>query len=288
MEIHQLRYFVAVADAGSFTAAAAAEHVSQSGVSTQIAKLERELGSDLLVRGRTVELTATGASVLPLARAVLEQVDQIGAAAAQIEQVVRGRVRLGMIAGCTIGPFLDAVATFQKSHPGVDLTLHEADSPELQESVADVRLDLALVSLGAPSRPGLRVRMISDEPLMVVLPRGHRWRRARVHLADLSQERVLGLPLGTGIRTALARSCDLVGIPDPTRMQASSPETLIELTRRGTGVSVMTASMVDDADLILRPLQDAQVTAGLALVSPTRANPAAHLLLERLEEALLG
>lgn len=286
MELHQLRYLVAVVDTGSFTAAAAREHVSQSGVSAQIAKLEHELGQPLLRRGRGSTLTPAGEAVLPLARDVLDGVAAISTTAQEVRQVLRGRVRLGMIVGCAIPPFLDAIAEFRAEHPGVDLSLHEDDSPLLQQQVLTGGLDLALVSLGAPARDGLVVRQVSDERLVVVLPDGHPLRRRRVRLADLRHETLLCLPQGTGIRTAFERACALAEIDLPVQLHASSPETLIELTRRGAGVCVLTASMVAASGLTSRPLVDAEASAGLALVAPPDATPAAQAMLASLDRRL--
>ena len=146
MELHQLRYLVAVVDEGSFTAAAERAHVSQSGVSAQVAKLEQELGQRLLERGpRTLRLTAAGEAVLPIARSVLAGVARLAEVTDELSDLVRGRVRLGMIRGCSIPPFLDAVAGFRLAHPGVELALVEDDSDLLQRQVLAGDLDLALV-----------------------------------------------------------------------------------------------------------------------------------------------
>src|SRR4051794_2152774 len=115
MEIGQLRYFVSVVDHGSFTAASQRLHVSQSGISAQLAKLERELGHDLLIRGpRNVRLTHAGETLLPRAREALRAVDSVRQSADELSSLIHGHVRLGVIAGCIIPGFLDAVATFHR------------------------------------------------------------------------------------------------------------------------------------------------------------------------------
>src|SRR5215208_6860197 len=120
MDLHQLRYLTAIVDEGSFTTAAASLHVSQSGVSAQLAKLERELGQQLLDRtGRTVTLTPVGKAVLPMAREVLATLDAITHTAAEFADAVRGPVRLGTITGCAVPGFLDVVADLGKTHPGI-------------------------------------------------------------------------------------------------------------------------------------------------------------------------
>src|SRR3954447_11941814 len=101
MQLRQLEYFIAVAEEGSFTRAAARVHVAQPGVSAQVRQLERELGEPLFDRsGRAVRLTEIGAAVLPFARAALEAVDGLRLAVDELAGLMRGRVAVGMITGC--------------------------------------------------------------------------------------------------------------------------------------------------------------------------------------------
>src|SRR6266511_2587248 len=98
MELHQLAYFVAVAEEGNFTRAAAKLHVAQPGVSAQIRRLERELGQPLLDRsGRTVRLTEVGAAALSHARAALAAVERVREAVDELAGLVRGQVAMGMV-----------------------------------------------------------------------------------------------------------------------------------------------------------------------------------------------
>src|SRR5215207_1517289 len=101
MELRQLEYFVAVAEEGSFTRAAARVHVAQPGVSAQVRQLERELGQLLLDRsGRSVRLTEVGAAVLPYARAALEAVTGARLAVDEMTGLLRGHVAVGMLTAC--------------------------------------------------------------------------------------------------------------------------------------------------------------------------------------------
>ncbi|MGW9114622.1 LysR family transcriptional regulator [Microbacterium sp. NPDC055683] len=266
MEIGQLRYFVAVVDHGSFTAAAQRLHVSQSGISAQLAKLERELGHDLLVRGpRTVRLTLAGETLLTRARDALRAVDGVRQTADELSDLLQGRVRLGMIAGCTIPAFLDAVAGFHRQHPGVVVELVEDTSDRLQRRTADGELDLALLSHAGPVAEGLSVKPVSDERLAVIAPAGHRLTGGRPRLADLRDETVLCIPPGTGVRSAFEQSCARVGVEPRVDLEGSNPETLLGLTARGLGVCVLAESMAAGTDLVATPIADAEVRAGLAL-----------------------
>ncbi|MGY0390290.1 LysR family transcriptional regulator [Nocardioides sp. WG-D5] len=267
MEIGQLRYFVAVVDHGSFTAAAQRLHVSQSGISAQLAKLERELGHDLLVRGpRSVRLTHAGETLLPRAREAIRAIEGVRQSADELSDLIQGHVRLGMIAGCTIPGFLDAVATFHREHPGVGVELVEDTSDRLQRRTLAGELDLSLISHAGPVIDGLATKSVSDERLAVITPAGHRLAGARPRLADLHAETVLCIPPGTGVRTALEQSCAQAGVESKVDLSGSNPETLLGLTARGLGVCVLAESMAAGTDLVATPIVDAEVRAGLALV----------------------
>src|SRR3954465_5896705 len=136
MELRQLEYFVAVAEEASFTKAAARVHVAQPGVSAQVRRLEREIGEELLDRaGRTVRLTAVGSTFLPFARAALEAVEGARGAVDEHRGLLRGHVAVGM--GGASGPpsVPDLPEAFHAEHPGVALTLSEANSDDLVDGL---------------------------------------------------------------------------------------------------------------------------------------------------------
>src|SRR5918998_1305356 len=124
MELRQLEYFLAVAEVGSFTRAAARVHVAQPGVSAQIRQLERELGQPLFDRsGRTVRLTEVGEAVLPYARAALEAAAGARHAVDELTGLLRGHVAMGIIAGCASVELADMLAAFHRAHPAVEIAL---------------------------------------------------------------------------------------------------------------------------------------------------------------------
>ncbi|MGW7267928.1 LysR family transcriptional regulator [Streptomyces sp. NPDC054842] len=288
MEMHQLRYFAAIVDEGTFTAAAHRLHVSQSGISTQVAKLELELGQQLLDRsGRRIRLTPAGEAVLPLAKNVLATLEAIKHAAAEFAEAVRGRVRLGMIMGCSIPAFLDTVADLGHTHPGIEVSLHEGYSDDLQAQVLAGSLDLALIGYASGVAPGLEESVVIDEPIAAAVPAGHPLDRPGLRLGDLRGERILCLSSGTGIRAAYDESCRRIGLGPRVDVDASSPATLLRLAERGAGVAVLSASSTEGAGLRTVPLTDAATHARLGLVIRRgQHSPAAQLLRSRLLTAL--
>lgn len=153
MELHQLRYALAVVDGGSFTAAAQAVHVSQSGVSTQIAKLERELGVALFDRtSRRVALTDAAHTLVPAMRHALAAVDAVTAAAGEIRGILIGSLRVGAVTGLTWDPLVDALAAMHERHPGIDVRLTEGLSHDLMVGVREGSLDIAIAGWAGQSR----------------------------------------------------------------------------------------------------------------------------------------
>ena len=176
MELHQLEYFVAVAEEGSFTRAAARVHVAQPGVSAQVRRLESELGQQLLDRsGRSVRLTAAGAAVLPFARAALSAVSSARLAVDELAGLVRGQVTVGMVSGCSIPVMPELLAGFHERYPGVSITLSEDDSDCLAGLLGEGRLDLALIGSACRRRPGCRPRSSPTSRWSRRSPRPARW-----------------------------------------------------------------------------------------------------------------
>src|SRR3954462_4281385 len=174
MELRQLEYFVAVAEEANFTRAAERVHISQSGVSAQIRQLENELGAELFDRSaRSARLTPAGAGALEWARAALAAAVELRQVVDDVTGLVRGRLAVGMIMGCTVTPFFDALARFHRAHPGVEIALREGNSDVLIDDVRAGGLDLALVGGAGASPAGLSGQVLVSEGLVAAVPAEH-------------------------------------------------------------------------------------------------------------------
>ncbi|MEU9101533.1 LysR family transcriptional regulator [Streptomyces sp. NPDC048361] len=283
MDLRQLEYFVAVAEEQNFTRAAERVHISQSGVSAQIRQLERELGAQLFDRSaRTATLTDAGRAALGHARAALSAAAAVGQSVGEVTGLVRGRLSIGMVIGCTITPLFDALAAFHRAHPGVEVSLLEDSSDRLIDWVRTGTLDLALIGTPSATHDGLDALTIIEEGLVAAVPDGHPLaKRRRVALRDLAAYPIVCMPQGTGLRSVFDRACAARAVTPVIAFQASAADAIADLADRGLGVAVLSASMAArySGRLTARPIEDIDAPAFLSLVWRPNAGPAVRELL---------
>ena len=291
MELHQLEYFVAVAEEANFTRAAARMHVAQPGVSAQIRRLERELGQPLFDRsGRTVRLTGVGAAALPRARAALAAVAAVRETVAEHEGLVRGQVAMGMVTSAGPVALPDFLAEFAERYPGVEITLGEANSDVMVEALREGRLDVAVIGLADGVPAGLATQVVLDEELVAVVgARDEFAARAEVTFAELSERPLICLPKGTGLRGVLDREFAAHGLRSRVTLEASDPNVLAQLAIRDLGVALVPESLARyySAELhLVRLASRPRGQLALAWRSDGPLGPAARALLEYARSAM--
>ncbi|GGL92755.1 LysR family transcriptional regulator [Streptomyces fumigatiscleroticus] len=289
MDLRQLEYFVAVAEEASFTRAADRVRISQSGVSSQIRQLERELGAELFDRSaRTVTLTVAGRAALDHARAALAAARGVGQAVDQVTGLVRGRLTVGMVTGCTLTPLFDALAAFHAAHPGVEISLLEDGSDRLVESVRTGTVDLALAGTTTTAPEGLRALTVISERLVVAVPDGHPLTHLRrVTLRDVVRHPIVCMPPGTGLRTVFDEACAAQRLRPTIALQASAADAIAALAARGLAVAVLSESMTAPHRdrLTARPVDDLTAPGSLVLVWRNTHSPAVRELLSHTRHA---
>jgi DNA-binding transcriptional LysR family regulator len=238
MDLRQLAALAAVADAGSFSAAARRLHTVQSNVSTHVARLERELGATLVDRG-TGSLTDEGEAVVARARRITHEIESLRSDVESMLHEVSGAVRLGCIG--TVGRWLvprllDAMA---ERHPLVDVVIVDATTTSLVPQVVSESLDLAIINL--PLAPGeLATEPLFDEDRIVLAPLGHPLAaRARVALADLAEHALLLEPRGTAFRDELDEQAARIGVTMRPQAQIDGIRLLTSLAFEGFGPAVV-------------------------------------------------
>jgi LysR family transcriptional regulator, hydrogen peroxide-inducible genes activator len=247
MEMHQLRYFVAVAQTGSFSRAAERCHVSQPSLSQQIQKLERGLKQQLLERlGRRVALTDAGRLLLDRAMAILAAVED-AERRLQDDDEKGGRLAIGAIP--TVAPYLLPLVLrkFLQRHPNVDLSVHEDVTSQLQAAVGAGEVDLALVALPINDER-LHVEPLFSEPLFLALPRGHRLAgRRKINIDDLRAERFILLTEMHCLGEQVLSFCNAHGCQPWIACKSAQISTVQALIAMNQGVSLLPA-MAQRAD----------------------------------------
>jgi LysR family hydrogen peroxide-inducible transcriptional activator len=242
MEMHQLRYFVAVARTGSFSRAAEQCHVSQPSLSQQVQKLERGLGQRLFDRlGRRAALTDAGRLLLDRALMILGTAEDAERRLRDADDRQGGRLSVGVLP--TIAPYLlpQALGRFLKDQPRTELTIHEDVTQQLLTAVVAGDLDLALVALPV-NDDRVQAEALFTEPLLLALPRTHRLaRRRRVTLDDLGAERFILLNEMHCLGEQVLSFCNAHGCQPAIACRSAQVTTIQSLIAMNQGVSLLPA-----------------------------------------------
>jgi DNA-binding transcriptional LysR family regulator len=193
IELRHLRYFVAVAEESSFTAAAHRVHVAQQVLSTQIRQLEDAVGTQLLNRtNKGATLTPAGVAFLTSARETLAGLDRGVAAARNAARAVTGKLIVGVGSGCENETRTRLLTAFEAAYPDVEMSIQAFDMTQPSAGLLDHSSDVALIRPPVAA-PGIELTVVRSEPRMFALPAGHPLAgREELRLAD-----VAGLPFIT-------------------------------------------------------------------------------------------
>jgi DNA-binding transcriptional LysR family regulator len=268
MELRHLKYFVAIADERQFVRAAARLHVAQSALSQQIQALERELGTQLLIRDRRgLRLTPAGELLHRHATRILAAVDDATADVQRLTGLLAGRLRVG--AGAPAHPtfVLQAITRFRTAHPGVEISVLDAPTTGLLASLAAAELDVAVVSREpAELDAGLQATLIAREPFVLLVAATHRLAgRRRIRLSQLKNESWVTFKTGSGIRAVVDDALAQAAIQHPVIAAATlDPKMLVDLVATGLGIALAPASFA--------PLATDSVTA-IAMTTPRITRP---------------
>ena len=245
MNLRDLRYLIALADLRHFGRAAEACHVSQPTLSTQLRKLEDELGVQLIERApRQVMLTPAGVDIVARSRRVLAEVEQMREVARRTADPEAGSVRLGMFP--TLGPYLlpHVVPNLRARFPRLELLLVEEKTETLLAMLREGRLDAAVLALPL-HEDWLEVEPLFEEPFLLAVPCDHPLAAAGtgadggVPVAVLEDEHVLLLEEGHCLRDQALAVCQLVGAAERSGFRATSLETLRQMVAANVGVTLL-------------------------------------------------
>lgn len=270
MELHQLRYFVAVADLSSFTRAAERCCVAQPSLSQQIIKLEAELKQPLFERlGRTVKLTEAGEALYAQAVQILAAVDEIHERVSAATDPGVGKVRLGAIP--TVAPYLlpPILKAFARRYPAATLMLHEDLTEATLKACREGELDVGIIA-GPAADDLITSEVLFTEELLVALPKRHRFeKQRRLAWGDLAGEPFILMNEVHCLGQQVVGFCQQQGCQPSIRCQSVQLSTIQELVALGHGISLVPA-MACHTDrgkrLVYRSIADAPPTRAITLI----------------------
>lgn len=239
MNLTALHYFCAVADAGSFSRAAASLNMTQPSLSRQVHLLENEFGQRLMERhGRGVQLTEAGAALLTHARAILDVTERAKADMAERQRNPRGRLTIGMPHRVAQVITADLVERFHERYPEAGISITEGVSLRLREWLIAGRIDLAILFDPAPS-PQIREEVLVRESLVLI---SKRRLPPRVRLAEVVQHRLVMPSAPNALRRLLDEHTSPRQIELNLVAEVDSVHTVLNLVSRGVADSVVPAS----------------------------------------------
>jgi LysR family transcriptional regulator, hydrogen peroxide-inducible genes activator len=241
MELHQLRYFLAVARFRSFTRAAEHERIAQPSLSQQIRKLEDELGARLFDRlGRRIRLTTFGERFQEHARRVLSDLEDARRDVEAMLGLHTGPVFVGVIP--TVAPYIlpQALARCAKSHPDITVNVVEDLTQGLLKGISEGELDLALLSLPVDA-PELLAEPLMRDRMLLAVPKQHPlWRKGRrVRLTEVTRERFLLLKDGHCFRDDVLEVCKRSRLNPHVVFEGGQLDTLMAMVAAGAGVTLL-------------------------------------------------
>jgi LysR family transcriptional regulator, hydrogen peroxide-inducible genes activator len=245
MNIRDLQYLVALAQYRHFGRAADASFVSQPTLSTQIKKLEDELGVSLVERApRNVLLTEVGAEIARRARGILAEVDQIKAIAQRTRDPESGSLRLGIFP--TLGPYLlpHIVPRIRERYPRLELLLREEKSDQIVHMLREGSLDAGILALPLHD-DSLHTEFLFEESFVLAVPEHHPLKQSRkLTMDDLADQSLLLLEDGHCMRDQALEVCHMAGATEKTGFRATSLETLRQMVAANVGITLLPALSV--------------------------------------------
>ncbi|MET7864849.1 LysR family transcriptional regulator [Micromonospora taraxaci] len=243
MQLHQLRYFVAVAEVRHFTQAADIVGITQPSLSKQIHALEADLGAPLFERVRgNIALTAAGEVLLPLATRILADVETATREVQELVGLRRGRVRLGATPSLATSLAPPVLRRFRDAHPTIDLRVEEGGSQDLVRDLLRGDLDLALIIMPAQGAdPGLRVDPILRESLVVAsvdeVPTASATGDLRI--TDLRDLPMVMFREGYDLRDATIQACREAGFEPSFAVDGGEMDAVLSFVEAGLGIALV-------------------------------------------------
>jgi len=239
MDANLLKYmaFVKTVEYGSFTKAAEMLHYSQSGISRMIADLETEWRVSLLERSRSgVRLTSDGMELLPGARSLCDEYGKLQMQVDELNGLQSGLIRIGTFSSVATHWLPRIIKEFQKSYPNIDYELLLGDYTEIEEWIADGRVDCGFLRL--PTRPEFETIFLEQDKLLAVLPEDHPLaKQDKIPVSALCQEPFMLLEKGA--KAEISEIFARAGLTPRVRFTTWDDYAVMSMVENGLGVSIL-------------------------------------------------
>ena len=285
MNLRRLRLFLAVVDEGGFTRAAQAEFVSQPSVSQAIRELEAELGTPLFHRvGRGVTLTAAGEALVGPARQTMRDVETARAAVAAVRGLEAGRLDLCALPTLAVDPVAPLTGTFRTAHPGVSVTLADADGPAEVASLVIAGDAEVGITVEHAANDALRAVALGRQEMLVVLPPGTpiRSRTRALPTKELANRPIVTTPRGTSTRQLLDEAFAAARVTPQIAVVTAQREAVLPLVLAGAGASLLPQPLAANAaslGAVVVPMQPRVTRNVVAVHRDSALSPAATAFL---------
>jgi DNA-binding transcriptional LysR family regulator len=292
MEIRQLKAFLAIAEARTFTAAAQRIHYTQAALSMQIKQLEKEVGLPLFLRmPRRVVLTEAGERLIERAHLILREHDAALAELAELAGAEHGRLRVGSASGMVSADALPAILKMlRKGHAHAEVSVRSGTSEELVKKILAGELDLAFVSLPVQAR-NIETELLSQDQLVAIASPRHPLARQRVVSAfALAGERLILGERGGNTRRLIDEFFSEAGLKPTVTMELSRQAAIKNMVAAGMGVGIVPLSTArDDVErgrLVRWWIEGARINweMGLARLSGGYLSPVCQAFIELCRE----
>jgi DNA-binding transcriptional LysR family regulator len=271
LNLRDIRAFIAVAQTGSFTRAAARLHLSQPALTVQIRRLEETVGLRLFDRNsRNVALTPTGRELLPVLQKSLHDMEHVLLDARALSEGASGTVRIACLPTFAASALPELVQELKKAVPRVGFQVRDVVASMVNTLVRNEEADIGLTG-GELNDAGLEVLHAGVDRLVAVLPKQHALARRRrpLTLADLADQPLVLTAQGTSVRAVVDSAfAEAQCVPhiacEPTYMMSA-----VAMTRAGLGVTILPASareMRAEPELVARPIDEPAFTRRIALI----------------------
>lgn len=268
MEMHQIKYFLAVSEDLNFRRAAEKCHVSAPALTRAIQKLEAEVGGRLFRRERSLtHLTDLGTLVRPHLVRVFSEAENAKSTARRFLKLENASVKLGVM--CTIGPirFMGLLGAFYAKQHGIELTLIDGTAEKLNELLRSGWLDLAILAQPEPFQDSIQAVPLYQERFCVAFPLGHEFQGREMIKMDVAAKQPHLLRVNCEYRSRVFMQCHDQGVDIPVVYRSEREDWIQSMVAAGFGVTFLPESSVVIPGVMTRPLTKPEVIREVSLVS---------------------